>query len=278
MIDFNKKEEINYEKSYVAFLDVLGFKNLVFSKKDEDKEKLNQYFGTVNSVVEYLKSIPAKKEIGSIIISDSIILSVPQGQSKEENIEKLRQLCVAVGLIQLILSTKNIWLRGAISSGDTYFNAEKNQIIGPAYINAYLLEENLAISPRIILDSKIIKELSFSSAIEFIDKMNMVEEGGLKYNNWGSSILFNWHDSDGKHTNYIEKDIPLFIDYLILLVEKDHDLLLKIIDNIENNIYQSTALYKKFKWVADYLSSLISKERKNENFVSSEVIYRLDNL
>ncbi len=277
-IDFDAVEHINYEKSYVAFLDVLGFKNLVFSNKKNDKEKLSQYFGVVNSVVEYLKTIPSKKEIGSIVISDSVILTVPHGQTREENIEKLRHLCVAVGLIQLFLSLKDIWLRGAISSGDTYFNARKNQIVGPGYINAYLLEESLAISPRVILDSKIIKELNFASAIEFIENINMTDEGGLTFDNWGSSVLFNWHDPDGQHTNYIEKDVPLFIDYLAPLVEKEERPLLKVIENIENNIYQSTALYKKFRWVADYLQSLFVKERKNDNLVSGEAIFRLDNL
>ena len=139
-IDLNAIENIDYEKSYVGFLDVLGFKNLVFSKKKSDRKKLNQYFGVVNSAIEYLKGIPSKRQIGSIIISDSVILSVPHGQNKEANIGRLRHLCVAVGLIQQYLALKDIWLRGAISSGDAYFNSEKSQVVGRAYINSYLLE------------------------------------------------------------------------------------------------------------------------------------------
>ncbi len=85
-IDLNAIENINYEKSYVAFLDVLGFKRLVFSSKKTDRNKLNQYFGVVNSAIEYLRRIPSKRKIGSIIISDSVILSVPHGQDREDNI------------------------------------------------------------------------------------------------------------------------------------------------------------------------------------------------
>jgi hypothetical protein len=48
-IDLKAKETIIYKKSYVAFLDVLGFKNLVFSKKEENKEKIEKYLGIVNS-------------------------------------------------------------------------------------------------------------------------------------------------------------------------------------------------------------------------------------
>ena len=210
-INLQAIECINYEKSYVAFLDVLGFKNLVLSKADRDKRKLEQYFGIVNSAIEYLKRIPSKRNIGSIIISDSVILSVPHGQDKLDNINKLRHLCVAVGIIQQYLALKDIWLRGAISSGDTYFSSEKSQIVGPAYINSYLLEGSSAISPRVILDSKIIEELNFSSATEFIQNMNKMDEGGLTYSNWGSSILYSWHYPDGQAVTLIEQDVALFI-------------------------------------------------------------------
>src|SRR5664280_1584701 len=168
-INLDAVENISYEKGYVAFLDVLGFKNLVMSKRKDDKHKLEQYFGIVNSAIEYLKELRSKKNIGSIIISDSVILSVPQGQGKQDNINILRHLCVAVGIIQQHLALKDIWLRGAISSGNTYFNAEKSQIVGPAYINSFLLEGSAAISPRVVLDSKIIEELEFPSATEFIN-------------------------------------------------------------------------------------------------------------
>jgi hypothetical protein len=277
-INLNAVENISYEKSYVAFLDVLGFKNLVMSNKKKDKVKLEQYFGIVNSAIEYLKGIPSKKNIRSIIISDSVILSVPHGQNNQENIDKLRHLCVAVGLIQQYLALKNIWLRGAISSGDTYFNSEKGQIVGPAYINSYLLEGSIAISPRVVLDSKIIEELEFSSATEFIDSMNKMDYGGLSYKNWGSSILHSWHYPDGKLVTLIEQDIALFIDYLSPVVESNGRRLLKIIENIESNMYKNTTTYKKFRWVADYLKSICIKESKNDNVVSSEASCRLNNL
>ena len=54
-INLDAVDNIQYEKSYVAFLDVLGFTNMVFSNQNSDKEKLNQYFGIVNSAINYLK-------------------------------------------------------------------------------------------------------------------------------------------------------------------------------------------------------------------------------
>ena len=277
-IDLNATVNIHYEKSYVAFLDVLGFKNLVFSKKKSDKAKLDQYLGVVNSAIQYLARIPSKKKIGSIIISDSVILSVPHGQNRNDNLTILRHLCVAVGIIQQYLGLKNIWLRGAISSGETYFDSEKGQIIGPAYINSYLLENSIAIWPRVVLDSKIIEELKFQSATQFIDAINQSDNGGLKFSNWGSTILFSWHYPDGERVSLIERDVALFIDYLSPIVEENGRNLVKVVKNIESNIYKNTETYKKFRSLTDYLRSICKREGKNDNIVSSEALYILDNL
>jgi len=277
-INLNAIEKINYEKSYVAFLDILGFKNLVFSKKKGVPNKIKQYFGVVNSAIEYLRTIPSKRKIGSIIISDSVILSVPHGQNRYENIDRLRHLCVSVGLIQQHLALKDIWLRGAISSGDTYFNSEKGQVVGPAYINSYLLEKSTAISPRVLLDSKIIEELQFPSATELIDEINNKDNGGLSFPNWGSSVLYSWRYPDGKPITLIEQDVALFIDYLSPVVEKNDKKLLTVIKNIESNMYKDAKIYKKYRWVADYLKSVLEREQKNDNIVSSEATYRLNNL
>jgi hypothetical protein len=277
-IDINAEENIIYRKNYVAFLDVLGFKKLVKSSDKTDKKKIDQYFGIVNEAIKYLKNTGAKQNINSIIISDSIILTVQYGHNKETNLNRIRHLCVAVGLIQLHLALKNIWLRGAISSGNASFDSTKNQIVGPAYINSYLLEETSAIVPRVILDSKIINELNFASATEFIDEVNKWELGGLNFNNWGSNILFRWGHPDGKPVTSIKNDVPLFIDYLSPPIEEDAEELLQLVDNLENIMYNDTTVYDKFRWVCDYMQAITKREEKNDNLISSEPLYRLDNL
>jgi hypothetical protein len=167
-----QNDKIIYSNSYVAFLDVLGFKNMVFSQKKSDKDKLDSYFKIVHQTIGYLQGIKTKREIGYIVISDSIILTMPQGENRDEMMNNLRELCVAIGVLQSNLALNDIWMRGAISSGKTYFNRANNQIVGPAYITAYELEQNKAIFPRVILDSKIIRELNFTSSSDLINSIN----------------------------------------------------------------------------------------------------------
>ncbi len=255
IIDLEATHSISYKKSYVAFLDVLGFKNLIYSKKQTDIKKVENYFGIVNSAIKYLENIDTKQDIGSIVISDSIILSIPLSSSVTDNIEKLRQLSLAIAIIQFALALKDIWLRGGISSGNAYFDKNTNQVVGDAYINAYLLEEKLSINPRVIIDNKIVSELKCRSAAELIQKIN-----SKKASNWGDDILYDW---DTKTTNLstLEKDIPLFIDYFDFATSRIEDSHIPtIIQNIENNMYNNTTLYKKFKWLSVYLLTKLKSD------------------
>lgn len=257
-----KKRVVTYEKGYVAFLDVLGFKEMVFSN---DLEKINIYVNTIERSIDYLKSIPAKQEleIGYIVISDSIIISVKHTKSNDDNIERLRNLCIAIGFLQVSLATKDIWLRGAITSGDVDFDSKKNQVIGKAYIDAYLLEEKFVSNPQVILDNKIINELGFNSSKDLIDKINEKEKGYLQYDNCGKTILYEWTEESN-----LEKDFPLFIDYLALLFnpsirtqisESKREAVSMLIENIKKIIYSNVTLYEKYKWTANYILSIIDK-------------------
>jgi len=266
----DKIKPIHYVQSYVAFLDVLGFKELVYSKKVEDKKKLEKYFHHIKEFIAYLKIIPIKDslDIGYIVISDSIIITVKHNESNENNIEILRHLCIAIGVLQSLLSVLDIWLRGGISSGETYFDRINNQIIGKAYIEAYLLEEKLVSNPHVVLDNKIINELGFKNSDELIDKINEKNHGGLSFNNCGKTILYDWNNS-----NFIEKEFPIFVDYLSFFFNPNNKTntsysqiyITEVIKNIEKNIYTKTALYKKYKWIANYILSIIKSNPSPEN-------------
>ncbi|WP_297481644.1 hypothetical protein [uncultured Photobacterium sp.] len=190
-----------------------------------------------HNALEELKNINSKKHIGSIVISDSVILTIPFGESDGENIYNLKELCIAIKKIQSTLIKKNIWLRGAVSCGDTYFNKFRNQIVGSAYIDAYLLEENVAKYPRVILDNRLIKELKCRNANEVIQIVNGQDK-----------VLYIWDNAFNGDVIF-EKDLPLFIDYLTV----EQNSFEEIIELIEDNARQNISLYSKFKWISKYL-------------------------
>lgn len=248
----NGHNTIKYSPCFVAFLDILGFRNFVVR---DQKDKINTYFSLINEIIHDLKNFKIKKNIGSITISDSIILSIPiDKENLDETLSNFRQLCIAIQKIQFSLALNNIWMRGAVSFGDASFSEHDSQVVGKAYINAYDLEKT-AIYPRVVVDSKLIKELDFESSSELIAKINNFNLGHTEYVPTDRNILFWWNYNYGQRKRDITYDIPLFIDYLVYAFESEESLT-KTVSNIGESIYLDNGIYSKFRWVADYLLML----------------------
>lgn len=153
-------ENKDYGTYYIAFLDMLGFKRLV---NDESKfgiimqifEKvkysykiesvINDEQGTQNSSNNETYSITTK------IISDSICLYI-----KADDEKNLLFLLFACSIIQWELANFEtpILLRGGVVKGKLY--SDGNIIFGPGLTRAYLLEEQNAKFPRIIMTNDIL--------------------------------------------------------------------------------------------------------------------------
>ena len=130
------------------------------------------------------------------------------------------------------------------------------------------MEEKLVSNPHVVLDNKIINELGFKNSDELINKINEKDNDGLSFDNYGKTILYDWNNS-----NFIEKKFPLFVDYLSFFfnpsnsvkITKDNLKAIEmIIQNVEKNIYTKTALYKKYKWLANYILSIIESNSSSE--------------
>lgn len=267
--NMNNHQEIDYSKYFVAFLDILGFRNLVFSN---NQEKLNTYFSLIDEITNDLQQIQLKKDIGSITISDSVILSIPMARNgSERSLDNLRQLFIAIQKIQFQLALKDIWLRGAVSFGDAYFNEKSNQVVGKAYIHAYELEQKIAIYPRVVIDSRLIKEFDFKSSSELINSVNNHDSCSSEYEPTERNILFWWNYHHGQRRSRLPNDIPLFIDYLVYAFESEENLS-TIVRNIEANIYSDNNVYYKFRWVADYLIQLCEFYSDHGSNIDKDVI------
>ena len=135
--------EIKYEDKIVAFIDVLGFSNLVFNDKIEP---ITQYY---EMILTDFKEAAIKNDLKFLMISDSIVIHAPQ---KKDNLFGVFKV---LSSLQHRLLLKGILIRGGISFGKLYVNEADNIIVGVGLINAYNLESK-AIYPRIIVDRNII--------------------------------------------------------------------------------------------------------------------------
>lgn len=252
----DKVKPLKYEIKLVAFLDVLGFKDLVCSSKKTDQSKVAQYFSLIDEKINDLKSRRGKQSITSLVVSDSVILTIPFSGDRDNQLTNLRELCIAIREIEFELAKNDIWLRGAVTYGDVYISPDENQIVGSGFIDAYLLEEKVAINPRVIIDNKLINKLQTKSADTFIKILNGNQESPsvpFPY----KRVLFDWSGGLGYEGN-LNKDVALFIDYLGLAMS-DKDVLELIIKNISESIYSKPNTYKKFRWLTDYFIDVVGR-------------------
>lgn len=164
---------IEYKECYIAFLDILGFKKLINEKSCEYIYKIfekikNSYEikeGKIDSENDTVMwdELP-KLIISTKLISDSICLSVEV--NKENSLLFLTWICYRIQCELLKLDIP-IFVRGGIVKGNIYI--KDNVVFGPGLTKAYLLEEENAKFPRIIMTKDTIESSQNQNPFVFED-------------------------------------------------------------------------------------------------------------
>lgn len=154
---------------YVCFLDILGFSQDILKNwkvvESNPLEKLLAIKAALPVFDEEDEGLTSESSVRSYVcrvntVSDSITIAFGLGS-------ELIIGDMALGLEALVASIREVWraaiergytVRGAIDFGDIYW--DKNELIGPAFINAYRLESEVARVSRVIISSKLNKVLS----------------------------------------------------------------------------------------------------------------------
>ena len=144
-----------YKDCYVAFIDILGFKELIDTK---DCETIFQVFKELHmhshaNLIFNGIDILAYKDIQHRILSDSVILFIDA--DVKDGFAALLDVCRK--LQESLANRENpILMRGGIAKGPLF--CEENTIFGQGLTKAYLLESKLAKYPRIIFSGETFEE------------------------------------------------------------------------------------------------------------------------
>lgn len=126
-------------KRYVAFLDILGFKDYVLRHDIDDVYKRLQTLNALRSEDDSSDyDYEEGKRIKFTIFSDSIFIF-----SKDDSFTNLRYFLTYVKRVMRMALRAEIPLKGAIAYGDIIVDEEQNLFCGQPIIDAYLLEEDL---------------------------------------------------------------------------------------------------------------------------------------
>jgi hypothetical protein len=240
---------MNYENRVICFIDVLGFSELIASTVDksgeENQKNLKQVLWALNRIKQMVKGLdldPARsKQITQF--SDSIVISFLY---KEES--EVFHTLLSLRYLLIDLASKGILLRGGITSGKLIHT--KDIVIGPAMINAYIMESKAANYPRIIVDDSI-----FEIAANYKRDMHSSEDELIHIGN----LL--GRDSDGIHYIdfikgiYGELDEPE-LGYPLYLFE-----ISKIIK--KGIVHHNPSVRIKYSWLKEKYNEVVIPIKKN---------------
>lgn len=133
----------SYEERYLAFIDILGFANIVH-RSQSSTAAVTQLFEALSEISDKAKAVRSgqlKLEVTSF--SDTVVISTPVGDA-----DLLHLLQVIDGFCYGLLM-RNMLFRGAMVRGNILHKPDL--IFGPALVDAYKLETSISFHPRVML-------------------------------------------------------------------------------------------------------------------------------
>jgi hypothetical protein len=146
-------KKIQYQEAIVTYIDILGFKNMLSNLDANDiYETLNMFHIQHNQ--NSLSNHENKHETNIYFFSDSVVrVKFTDGVEGWESTATDEVISLAV--MQLELFKRGILLRGGCTKGMIYSNAPSNILFGPALVEAYKIESELSVYPRIVISESV---------------------------------------------------------------------------------------------------------------------------
>ena len=234
-----KNLQPKYENRLVAFIDILGFSNLIQISENEP--------GRVPWLINILNAIKSnegiKERFGEDLdvrmeftaFSDCFVLSsrIPE--------DPVNTALYQIALICFLLLRSGLFARGAIVEGHLFHR--NNIVFGPGMLDAYTKEQKEAIYPRVIVSSNIIKRYYREIKVPEVKKI---------VNKWSSTLL----RSDNDNNWYI--DTIFSVPFSLKNANEKEDIQL-IKTNVEKQIEENknnTDILNKYVWFKGYFNNI----------------------
>lgn len=168
-----------YSHCYFAFIDLLGFKEIVKKKTCSEivsifDEAKKHY--TINRILDGNVEVPIipPEDIHYYIMSDSVCIYIKD--DIKSALPVLEWLCMNFQVRMLCLDTP-ILVRGSISRGEIY--EDNGVLFGPALVEAYMRSEKLAHVPRIVIPAQFYEEAKDQTEKAWLDGFTYLEQDGF---------------------------------------------------------------------------------------------------
>lgn len=201
---------MQYEERYVAFIDILGFRNRV-NKANEQPELIDRL---VTALSEMLTYHPLQERMRNTegfentfrvsTFSDNIVISGSYNAIGASLVVNLS------AHLAMRLLHHGVYARGAISKGKLIHT--ENIVLGEGLIRSYELESRASIYPRIIIDEQVLQAaITTQSALYSVAK----DFDGIHFLNYLSPTMVTLCSGDaGTDKHYLEDARAQIVDDL----------------------------------------------------------------
>lgn len=251
-----EKTAAAYEERFVAFVDILGFADLV--KRAGSSEILR------HQITEALKKVrntkpPEEGESGLRVhyFSDSLIAST------NKTAQGLWHLLLSLDALAWNLLQIDVLVRGGVAVGKVYY--EDDIVFGEGIIEAYRLENNIAKFPRIVLGRQTYKlaELYASEGDvweAYFDARLLRDSDGVVFLNFLNDMAAG---------NCFKNDVPNSGERPWVIVGNQ---VRGIIQNRIDTTLESPEIYAKAEWMARYWNKVVTCGRDSNSLAVGKVV------
>lgn len=237
--------EHKLEEYVVAFIDILGASKKI---SDNSEKSLNIVHAVYENALSSCEKLYDNNSIKNLkpkvrIFSDNIVIAVP---TKEKgDFSAFISIAILSGLIQHEFLHYKYLVRGGIAIGD--FFIDDTMLWGNALLDAYYIENNVSIFPRIVVHPETVAKLHLATN-EKRQKWILQDADGLFFVDYMQKTAFN--------DNYIE--------LLLYRINECEKLLIEATDikSKQKVLWHSTYLHSKLDIYSRDYSELLTQEIK----------------
>lgn len=217
----------------VAYLDLLGVTTRMKTDKEYQIISMNKLHNLYTSSIQLSKKIAIEgyNEIQFKIFSDNIIIIKRISKDPTKRMLDIKCVLNYVSHFACLSVGDGVgWLiRGGITIGELFI--DDIMVWGNALLKAYDLENNIAIYPRIVVDSEILHEINKDKALhEFIqqDFDNIIFLNYLSIWHFGGQMLMNGFnimqdELSGKYTERVYQKFCWHMNYVNRELDKKNE-------------------------------------------------------
>lgn len=246
---------MHYENRIVAFVDILGFSNLVkdsYAGNIENQSVTNNIHSFIHQMLDDFIKERSFNSMVATQFSDSIVISY-----KMDEESAVFNLLLSIMFLICDAMKHNLLLRGGVSVGPLCHN--KHELFGPAMIKAYNLESSCACYPRIILSDEVIdlaREYHAShhkpeQELEYVENLLQKDFDGYYFVDYFEAPNGNFDENDCDYFLYLNNIRKVITDNLKI---KDERVLQKMrwMISYYNKALENMKTYSRDDFSVDY--------------------------